>query len=143
MVSNLTAPSLYLIIFKCQSKDGVIPSVRALVLSFISRSVCGVEVRSVMVGSPPCPIDFSKKRSIIAPVECEAYPYDDVDRGVPSSFFPRPQRRGFLLPIFSPSCVCPFSFVCYNESAVAGEHSLNNKKGGLPPPPLSFVHHVR
>ncbi len=77
-------------------------------------------------------------------VECEAYPYDDVDRGVSHPFSSARKGGGFVLcrNSFSPLRGCSFARSCYNQSAVAGEHSLNNKKGGLPPPPLSFAQHA-
>ncbi|MFA6495184.1 MAG: FAD-binding protein [Candidatus Paceibacterota bacterium] len=56
--------------------------------------------------------------------------------------FPPPERAGVLFSVFIfHSAGCSFSSSCYNHNAVAGEHSLNNKKGGLPPPPFSLVHH--
>ena len=88
-------------------------------------------------------IDFFVKGSIMALVECEAYPYDDVDRGVSHPFSSARKGGGFVLDkIVFPMRGCSFICSCYNQNAVAGEHSLNNKKGGLPPPPLPFARHV-
>lgn len=88
-------------------------------------------------------VDFCKKGRIMDLVECEAYPYDDVDRGVSHPFSSARKGGGFVMREFLfPTLSCSFVCPCYNQSTVAGEHSLNNKKGGLPPPPFSSAYHT-